>query len=249
MVHGAFCGGWCFDDFRKPWEAAGFEVAAPDLPGHAPGEGALAAAGLSIRDYAQAVARWIRLCPEPPVLVGHSLGGLVIQLAAALAPVAGLVLIAPSPAWGQAVTSPIELAGGAALLAMRGPYWLQVIEPDYPVVRAFTFDRLGEDHARALYARMVPESGRALFEVLSWWLDPLLGAAAPPNTAAPALVLGGALDRVHAPATVEATATRLKAPCRIFPGVSHWSIGEAAAEPLARAAVDWALALSAARAA
>jgi len=33
MVHGANCGGWCFDDFRKVFEARGFTCHAPDLIG------------------------------------------------------------------------------------------------------------------------------------------------------------------------------------------------------------------------
>ena len=40
MVHGAFCGGWVFDRFKAPFEAAGPQCLTPDLPGHGPGEGA-----------------------------------------------------------------------------------------------------------------------------------------------------------------------------------------------------------------
>ena len=34
MVHGASEGGWVFDEFRKPFEARGWTVHAPDLVGH-----------------------------------------------------------------------------------------------------------------------------------------------------------------------------------------------------------------------
>lgn len=245
MIPGAFCGGWCFDAFRRPFEAAGREVRALDLPGHAPGSSALDVAGLSVRDYARAVTEAVRACARPPVLLAHSLGGLVAQLAAAEAPVAGLVLLAPSPAWGQPVTSPVELAAGTTLLATRGPYWAQPVEPDYPVVRAFTYDRLGEDEARAAYARMTPESGRALFEVLNWWLDATRAGAVPDLGATPALVLGGGADRVHAPPTLHATAARLRAPIRIFPGMSHWLVGEPGWEAVAHTALGWLEALDA----
>ena len=162
LVPGAFCGAWAFDAMRPALEAAGRRCTALDLPGHAP-DGA--PAWRSVADYADAVAAAVRREAEPPVLVGHSLGGLVAQLAAARAPVAGLVLLAPSPSWGQPVST-LELAAGPTLAAVQGAYWLGVVAPDWGVVREYTLDRLPLDEARALHARMRPESGRALFEVL-----------------------------------------------------------------------------------
>ena len=75
MVHGAFCGGWCFDQFRQPFEAAGYRVSTPNLPGHAGKGAASAVAGQSMRDYTRFVAERVRESPEPPVLLGHSMGG------------------------------------------------------------------------------------------------------------------------------------------------------------------------------
>ena len=37
MAHGAFCGGWAFEAFRQPFEAAGYDCLTPDLRGHGPG--------------------------------------------------------------------------------------------------------------------------------------------------------------------------------------------------------------------
>src|SRR5262245_58541371 len=105
MVHGAFCGGWVWDRFRAPFEAAGHAVTALDLPGHEPGARAGAVTGLSMSDYARAVAEACRAQPEPPILIGHSLGGLVAQLAAARAPISDLILLAPSAPWGLTGTS------------------------------------------------------------------------------------------------------------------------------------------------
>jgi pimeloyl-ACP methyl ester carboxylesterase len=172
------------------------------------------------------------------VLLGHSMGGLVAQLAAARRPVAGLILLAPSPAWGQPVTSLFDLGAGFALAALRGPYWLQAVEPDYPVVRGVTLDRLDEDAARRIYARMVPESGRALFEILNWWLDPTLAALAP-AVKAPALVVAGGADQVHSPATVAPTAARLGVAPLVAPELSHWTMGEPGSDRVAAACLEW----------
>ncbi len=218
-IPGAFCGGWAFDALRPGWEAAGHEVTTLTLPGHGAGE---TAAGRSLTDYARAAGQ---ACPEGAVLVGHSLGGLVAQLAAVRARPAGLALLAPSPAWGQPVTSPVELASAFALPLWRGAYWLEAIAPDWGVVREYTLDRLPPAEAHALHARMTPESGRALFEMLNWWLDPTTASLVPASLTVPALVLAGEHDRVHPPAATAQTAARLHAEHRVLPGLSHWMLG------------------------
>ncbi len=182
-------------------------------------------AGRSLGDYVAAVVEAARSLTSPPVIVGHSMGGLVAQIAAGRTPVAGLVLLAPSPAWGQTESAGMELAAGIALTALRGFWWLQALEPEWDVVRQFTMDRLPEPEARALYARMVPESGRAVFEITNWWLDPTLGAAVP-TLDVPALLMVGAHDQVNPPSVAETTARRLHAPCRVLAGRSHWLLGD-----------------------
>ena len=52
MVHGAFCGGWVFDAFRKPFETAGHTVLTPDLPGHEARK-RVPVANLTMIDYAR----------------------------------------------------------------------------------------------------------------------------------------------------------------------------------------------------
>jgi pimeloyl-ACP methyl ester carboxylesterase len=240
FIHGAFCGGWCFDGFRERFEAAGHLTRAPDLPGHAAGDPPSRVKAKSLADYARAVCDVIDGAPERPVLIGHSMGGLVAQLAAVRRRVAGLILLAPSPAWGQPVTSPVELGASVALMATRGPYWLEAVEPDWPTARAFTFDKLSPEAARAAHARMKPESGRALFEIVNWWLDPTLGSfVAPIAMSQPSLVIAGGRDQVHSPATVQVTAQRLAADFRTIPDASHWMMAETDAPALADACLDW----------
>lgn len=220
LIPGAFCGGWAFDELGPLLEAAGYPVRALDLPGHGPGGSVV---GRSLADYTRAVAEAADACDQPPVLIGHSMGGLVAQIAAGKSRVAALALLAPSPAWGQAVTSAVELASAFALPTFRGAYWLEAITPDWATVREYTLDRLPLAEARAVHARMGPESGRALFEVLNWWLDPGMTAAAPPLQL-PALVMTGENDRVHPAATTGATAARLGARHLVLPEMSHWTL-------------------------
>src|ERR1700712_4043939 len=84
MIHGAFCGPWTFDQFRAPFEAAGYTVHAPALRFHAMGtKPARALGATSLLDFAQDLADFIATLPAPPILIGHSLGGLLAQMLAA----------------------------------------------------------------------------------------------------------------------------------------------------------------------
>ncbi len=239
MVHGAFSGGWTFEAFRQPFEAAGHTVLTPDLPGHAVGENRQAVAGQSMSDYARAIAALCQACEAPPILVGHSMGGLVAQLAAAKAPVAGLILLAPSPGWGISGSTMEEAISAMSLYAL-GPFWLQAVEPDHGLASAYSLNRMDKADRRAASDRMVPESGRALWEVLSWWLDPFMTTlVAPGSIKAPTLVLSGERDVIHPAVTVRRAAQGLGAEFQVMKDMSHWLPGEPGWEVVAAVCLDW----------
>lgn len=234
MVHGAFCGGWTFDAFRQPFEAAGHRVITPDLVGH---DGVAAVAGVSMSDYARQIAQLARTCETPPILVGHSLGGLVAQMAASRAKISKLILLAPSAPWGVSGAS-LEEAVSAVSLYTLGPYWMQAIAPDYGVVRRYSVDKLERPARKAIFARMTAESGRALWETLNWWLDPFMTTSVS-SPGCPVLAIAGGQDVIHPPATVRQTAARLGGAVEVFPEMSHWLPGEPGWEAVAQRCLDF----------
>jgi len=239
MVHGAFCGGWAFERFRAPFEAAGFQVTAPDLRGHGASERAEAVIGVSMADYAADIARFCATLPEPPVLLGHSMGGLVAQLAARRTNLKALVLLAPSPPWGVGAAS-LEEAATAFGVQMLGPFSSGALQPERGLMRAYSLDRMPAAECEAVIARLRPESAQAVRETLNWWLDPFMttsvGAGA---LGVPALVISGQGDVVHSPGTARAVADRLGATFKVMPGMSHWLVGEPGWEGVAEAALRW----------
>jgi pimeloyl-ACP methyl ester carboxylesterase len=239
MVHGAFCGGWVFDRFRQPFEAQSFPVLAPDLRGHGAEEPEGAVAGVSMGDYAADIADLCGGLAEPPVLLGHSMGGLVAQLAARRCEVRALVLLAPSPPWGVAAAS-LEEAATAFGVQMLGPFAAGALAPDRSLMRSYSLDRLPAAEQAAVVARLRPESAQAVRETLNWWLDPFMATSVGPGTiAAPSLVIAGQGDVVHSPATARATAERIGAAFRTAPGMSHWLVGEPGWEGVAKLVLDW----------
>ena len=85
LVHGSYCGPWVWDLVKPDLEQRGHRVTTVDLPISDP---AVGAAG-----YAQTIVDAVDW-DEPPVLVGHSMSGLVIPLVAAEHPVRRLVFVA-----------------------------------------------------------------------------------------------------------------------------------------------------------
>src|SRR6185436_2342580 len=146
MMHGAFCGGWAFDAFRGPFEARGWSVIAPDLPGHGP-RGSVA--GLSMSEYALSLASLCAELPERPVLLGHSMGGLICQLAARRVQPQALVLLAPSAPWGVSGSS-IEEAVTALGVSLADPFWSGAVMPDRGLMRSHGLDRVPRDQRDAI---------------------------------------------------------------------------------------------------
>jgi pimeloyl-ACP methyl ester carboxylesterase len=239
MTHGAFCGGWAFDDYRKPFEARGDRVLAPDLRGHGAKDSAAGLIGVSMTDYARDIAALCDGLDEPPVLIGHSMGGLVAQLAARHTRLQALVLLAPSPPWGVAGSS-LEEAITAFGVQMLGPFSTGAVDPDAELMRRYSLNRMAPEGREAVVGRMGAESALALRQTLNWWLDPFMTTSVGAGPiGVPALALVGGEDVVHPPMTVAATAERIGAACEVLPGMSHWLVGEAGWEAVAERVADW----------
>ncbi len=84
LVHGAWHGAWCWEKVVPLLTAAGHAVHSPDLPGL--GEDNTPIAEIGLDSYVQRVSELINGIGRPVVLVGHSMGGVVITQTAELIP-------------------------------------------------------------------------------------------------------------------------------------------------------------------
>jgi len=254
MIHGAFCGPWSFERFREPFEAAGYAVHAPVLRHHDCGANPPAKLGrVSLTDYADDLAKLVDGLDETPVLLGHSMGGLLAQMLAARGKARALVLLAPSAPWGVWPSTLFEIASAQTLLFSAGDYRGTLIEPSYKIAAAHSLDKLDAAERSRVYARFVPESGQATFEIMNWSFDMRRAAhVRARDVTCPVLCLVGSDDKINPPATVSRIAARYhgRALFEEVAGRSHWLIGEKGCETIAARAVAWldgALSSSAAR--
>jgi pimeloyl-ACP methyl ester carboxylesterase len=130
LVHGAFGGAWCWEPVIPPLEAAGHTVEAFDLPGC--GDDRTPVEEVTLESCAERVCDALEQRPEPAVLVGHSMGGVIVTQAAGNCPerVASLVFVAAfMPADGQSLRDLTDLPE-----ASEDPHRVRhVIEGDPPV--------------------------------------------------------------------------------------------------------------------
>ncbi|MGQ0680364.1 MAG: alpha/beta fold hydrolase [Actinomycetota bacterium] len=77
LVHGAWHGAWCWAAVAAQLRARGHSVTAPDLAGHGSDRTPIGRIGLST--YVDRVCAELSVSFQPAILVGHSLGGMVIS--------------------------------------------------------------------------------------------------------------------------------------------------------------------------
>jgi pimeloyl-ACP methyl ester carboxylesterase len=159
LVHGAGHGAWCYGAWMRELAGRGYSSAALDLRGHgscrfdAQGEPRLTLDD-GIRDYADDVIEAARCLPPRSVLAGHSLGGLVVALAAMDLDLAGLALLASSP--------PGNLPNAKAIDAVAATH-LTTVPPRDEVLRRFLGGRdPGAATLDRYRAMLCPESPRAM---------------------------------------------------------------------------------------
>ena len=241
LLHGAFCGPWSLENWRGVFTRAGYTVHAPALRFHDKASTSDALADTGLADYAADLEEEIADLDAPPILIGHGMGGLLAQMLAGQTEIAAAILLAPMAPWGVAPTSVYEISAAHSLLIYAG-FRRQVVMPTHVTGLVQALSRLDRETRDAVLARLVPESGKALFEMLQWGLD--LSRASEVDTGAvhcPLLVLAGAEDRSSPPATVERIAAlyRPRATFETLPGMGHWLQGEPGWEAVAARALDW----------
>jgi pimeloyl-ACP methyl ester carboxylesterase len=165
LVHGAWAGAWCWRDVAPLLRAEGHRVLAPDLPGH--GEDRAPVAEMTLEAYARRVQETVEAAPEPVVLVGHSMGGMVVTQAAEHVPdrIARLVYLAAFlPADGQTLPQLAASFEGADRVqpnvVVDERAGTCVVAPA-ALVDVF-FGECSEEDAAFAISRLVPESLAAI---------------------------------------------------------------------------------------
>ena len=239
FVHGAFAGAWMWAERFLPWFAArGYHACALSLRGHGASFGGDQVDQHSIRDYVDdvtvAIAAVERATGVAPVLLGHSMGGFVIQKLLERQPARAAVLMCSVPPQGLLAASfHLVFQNPALFIDFNRLLAGNDITPD--AVRAALFAHPLSDAEVAGYARrMATESQRALWDMSMFNLVLL-----PAVHRTPLMVLGTDRDQLIPPFLVQSTAHAYGVPDHLFRGFGHGFPLEPGAERIAEAVVTW----------
>ena len=232
MVHGIAHGAWCFAENWIPAAAErGWPAYAVSLRGHGDSGGKRHLRSTLTRDYVHDVMQTITELPEPPVLIGHSMGAVVAQLVAERYPLRGLVLLTPAPLH-SGVGDLLEIARDRPADALGA-----VVGKTLSMDPELLFEGLDPESARRYADRTQTESPLVQYELL---LPRRVGPVR-----CPVLVVGSPGDRLVRAADVRRTAEAYGVEPVWFPGIGHDVMLDAGWDRVLDAVLDFAAALPA----
>jgi pimeloyl-ACP methyl ester carboxylesterase len=234
FVHGAYATARCWDEYFLPYfNHRGFDCHALDLSGHGDSEGRERLDRFGIDDYVEDLTQVAQELPAPAIVIGHSMGTVVVERFLEQSAACAAILMAPVPPGGIlgasmkiALTQPaffseqLHPAGGEqSARTMRGVYYSRETEIDDLMRFAAWFQS---------------ESRRAILDLSL--LAMRLGRRRP---TLPVLVVGGEADAVFPPALLGLTALRWQAEAAVIPAAGHTLMLDAHWQAAADTMADW----------
>ena len=219
FVHGGYVHAGCWDmNFLPHFSKLGYDCHAINLSGHGESEGREDLNRFDLDHYAADVAQLVAEMPAPPVLIGHSMGALVVQRYLEKGQAAAVVLMAPVPTTGLAGCS-IQLSRKQpdflveAARAVRGKYTEKTVRimrevyfsPDVTPEQFAAFKPLVQDESMTAVTEMM---------ALAWRLPKR-------RPKIPALVMGGELDALFPANLLHFTASGWNAETCVIPRAGH----------------------------
>jgi len=225
FVHGMCHGAWCWEEQFVPYfEKLGYNCITFNLPGHEI-EGSTKRITYSLGDYVQALRNEVESLDEPPIIIGHSMGGMILQHFLKTGRCKKAVLMSSVPPSGALLASLRVIFRYPGVI----PYLLR--RNLVGAFKKYPHLMLNKHILIARYAhRMCAES----FSAYLGLLIPISH-----NSSIPILVLGGSKDGLITVREFENTANYYNANLTIIEGGSHDLMLDEDYEKSALAIVKW----------
>jgi hypothetical protein len=218
FVHGAWHAAWCWDEhFLNFFADKGYRAVAVSLRGHGGSPIPKRLHTISVADFIEDVSFVADTLPRRPVIIGHSMGGLIVQkyLESHDAP-AGVLMASMPPQGnlGSAVRWMKRHPGHFTKILITGKSLACVNTPQLARERFFSA-QVPESQVVHYAARFEEESARVGIDCL------VLKLPRPNRVTAPILVLGAHDDGAITSKEVCATARAYRTEAEFFPNMGH----------------------------
>ncbi len=244
MIHGMWGSHHNWDLYKTFFEQRGYTCVVPDLRHHEGEPGDPVPAGLgdtSLEDYTDDLEALIRSLPEPPVIMGHSMGGLLAQKLAERGLGCAAVLVTPaSPAGINALK--YSVIRSTLSIQMRWAFWEKPMKLSFGEACYGILNRLPPAEQRKAYDTFLHESGRAAFEIGFWPIDSgRASSVLESKVKIPLLVIGAVEDRMTPAVVVKKVAEKYASVATYmeFGAHSHWILEEPGWEEVAGSIEGW----------
>lgn len=217
FVHGAYAGAWLWDKYYMPYFAGlGWDCVAFSFSGHGESRGIDRLNGFSIQDYVNDLREVIAGMSAAPVVIGHSMGGLVLQKYLEEAELPGAVLLCSVPPQGI-LGSTVHMMFSRPLVLFDLNRIIGGGSPPLESIREALFHQpVTQTQLHECFMFMQPESMRAIWDMSGFDLPEPARMRRPPM-----LILGAEHDALIPPPLVTQTGNTLHLPVEIIPDVGH----------------------------
>jgi pimeloyl-ACP methyl ester carboxylesterase len=244
MIHGMWGGSWYWENYKRFFEAKGYQCITPTLRFHdvAPEELPNPQLGTtSLLDYVEDLEKEIHQLDALPILMGHSMGGLLAQMLGSRGLAKALVLLTPASPRGINALTPSVIRSFWSGLTKWG-FWRKPLRQTFNEAIYSMLQLLPVEEQKKIFDRFVCESGRAAFEIGFWFLDRKRASRVDEaNVTCPMLVVAGGRDRITPASVVRKVAAKYIAVStyKEFPNHAHWVIGEPHWQEVAEHVSHW----------
>lgn len=216
FVHGAWHGAWCWEEhFVSAFNAAGYDCYTFDLPMHdLPGR-VKGINQLSLGDYVNDLRTKVVEIGQQPIIIGHSMGGIILQKYLEQYTCAKAVLLAPAPPHGVIRTTLTFLTKPYAWLPLVSMNLYGLVNTPQKARWAFFSDHLSDVLVQKYTDKMCSESYLAFLKMLM----PSVQVNNHKDT--PMLVVAGEHDRIFSIRDNERTAAEYGAELVVIKDIGH----------------------------
>ncbi|MGA7875087.1 MAG: alpha/beta hydrolase [Desulfoferrobacter sp.] len=244
MIHGMWGGPWCWENYRRVFEAKGYRCITTTLPYHDMDPRGIPDQRLgttSLLDYADFLEHQIQKLDMKPIVMGHSMGGLLAQILGARALAKSLVLLTPASPSGIMALRPSVMRSFWSIQTTWG-FWRKPMRQTFDEAVYSMLHLLPAKEQRETYDNLVYESGRAAWEIGYWLFDPK-GASKVDESkvTCPVLVIAGTQDRITPASVVIRVARKYRGVSTYgeFQKHAHWVLAEPGWQEVAAYVAIW----------